>query len=147
MNGASHRLTEVPWVLVVDDEPLASRATARLVSRATEGSVAVARDLATALHLVRRARTAPSAVLLDFELGAGQDGTAVLTALREAGCRAPCAFHTAAPERARQALQGLWRGEQPPVFEKDGRGGRAIAWLTAALGGGTRASGVRPRAR
>jgi CheY-like chemotaxis protein len=119
------------------------------VTTALEGSVAIARDLASALHLVRHARTAPAAVILDFELGPGVDGAMVLAALRQAGCLAPVAFHTGAPVRAAAVLASRGRGETPPVFSKDLGGGLVTAWLATAVGAadGAHSSGVRPKAR
>ncbi len=136
-----------PWVLVVDDEPLAARATSRAITAATGARVSVVSGVDAALHLVRRADEAPAAVVLDFDLKAGETGMAVLLGLRAAGCEAPCAFHTGSPARARAALAAARLGDRHPVFEKGPASSAGFpAWLSNVLGAASaHSSGVRPK--
>jgi ActR/RegA family two-component response regulator len=140
---AQQRQQQAPWVLVVDDEPLTARATARAVSASTGARVSLVSDVDSALHLVRRASEAPAAVLLDFDLKDGETGLTVLLSLRAAGCESPCAFHTGAPARARAALSAARFDDGYPVFDKGTQG--FATWVLGLLRGGASAhsSGVR----
>ena len=134
-----------PWVLVVDDDPIAARATARAVSSVTGARVALVADVDSALRLAMRASESPAAVILDFELSDGSTGLSVLMSLRASGCEAPCAFHTGAPERAIRALGATRVGDSYPVFEKGGVGGALVSWVARQVGAeaGSHRSGVR----
>ncbi len=125
-----------PWVLVVDDDPLAARGAARLIMGSTGARVAIVGDVAQALLLVTRADTAPSAVVLDYDLGGGEKGLAVLLSLRAAGVEVPCAFHTGGPARARAALRRSRLSDGYPVFDKGTTGdGELVEWLDSRLPG------------
>src|SRR5687767_13512066 len=93
-----------PWVLVVDDDLITGRSTARCISAKTRTSVLVAQSLKGASTRVRSSVTWPVAIVLDYDL-AGPSGVRVLSALRRLGCSAPCAFLTGAPEKVELALR------------------------------------------
>ena len=131
------RLQELaPWVLVVDDDALAARSAARLITAATGVRVAVVADVDQALRLVTRADRPPAAVILDYDLSGGQKGLTVLLSLRAAGFEVPCAFHTGAGGEARSALQKSRLDDGYPVFDK-GRFQPAelVDWLRCQLPG------------
>jgi ActR/RegA family two-component response regulator len=117
MVSVARQQSTTPWVLVVDDDPIAARATARAVSSVTGARVALVADVDAALRLAMRASESPAAVILDFDLSDGSTGLSVLMSLRASGCEAPCAFHTGAPERAMAALGATRASDSYPVFE------------------------------
>jgi CheY-like chemotaxis protein len=135
MNQVALRRQEAaPWVLVVDDDPLAGRAAARLIMGITGARVTIVSNVTQALRLATRAEVAPSAVVLDYDLGDGEKGLTVLLSLRAGGFEAPCAFHTGAPDRARSALRKSRLGDGYPVFDKGVVGDRELVeWLDARL--------------
>jgi CheY-like chemotaxis protein len=148
MRAPARKEKGTPWVLVVDDDPVAARATARAVSRALGVRFSFVSDAPSAVRLVSHTEEAPAAVLLDFELRGGETGVTVLSGLRAAGCQSPCAFHTGAPGRARAALAAARLVEGHPVFDKAPRHAGALAeWVARAVadGAGTHVSGVRRR--
>src|SRR5260221_9805377 len=61
MITVARRPEVTPWVLVVDDDPIAARAIARIVSGRIGASVSVVADADAALHLVTHASEAPVA--------------------------------------------------------------------------------------
>jgi CheY-like chemotaxis protein len=134
MEERARRQEAAPWVLVVDDDALAARSAARLLSGATGVRVAVVSDVEQALRLVTRADTTPVAAFLDYDLSNGEKGLTVLLSLRAAGFEVPCAFHTGAAGEAEAALRRSRLGDDYPVFDK----GRAsppelVAWLREHL--------------
>jgi ActR/RegA family two-component response regulator len=133
-----------PWVLVVDDDPVTARATARAVSGATGARVALVADVDSALRLATRASVPPAAAILDFELGDGTTGLTVLMSLRASGCDAPCAFHTGSPELALAALEESHVGDGYPVFDKGDA--TLVSWLAHTLGlASAHTSGLRKK--
>lgn len=132
MASVARRQSSSPWVLVVDDDPVAARATARAVSSVTGARVALVQDVDSALRLALRASSPPAAAVLDFELGDGSTGLSVLMSLRASGCDAPCAFHTGAPDLAVNALASSRVGDGYPVFDKGGSS--LLQWLAEILG-------------
>jgi CheY-like chemotaxis protein len=151
MSQLARRHEAAPWVLIVDDDPLAARATARFVMGATSLHVAVVGDVDRALHLVTRATEPPLAVVLDYDLGGGEKGVSVLLSLRASGIEVPCAFHTGAPDKARAALTKSRLGDGYPVFDKGGSGAQElVVWLAARIpaaipGDNPHRSGVRTK--
>ncbi|HVU01285.1 MAG TPA: response regulator [Polyangiaceae bacterium] len=143
MAAIARQQSKSPWVLVVDDDPVAARATARAVSGATGARVALVADVDSALRLATRASVPPAAAILDFELAGGATGLSVLMSLRANGCDAPCAFHTGAPDAALEALEKSRIGDGYPVFDKGD--GTLISWLARTIGipQGSHTSGVR----
>jgi CheY-like chemotaxis protein len=121
-------------VLIVDDDPVAARATARIVGSGATVKVSFVTDVDSALVLVSRAAEAPSAVILDFELRRGETGIMALMSLRAAGCDSPCAFHTGSPQRAREALESSRLGTDYPIFDKGApEYGALVAWLSGVF--------------
>jgi ActR/RegA family two-component response regulator len=147
MASVARRQSGSPWVLVVDDDPIAARATARAVSSITGARVALVADLDSALRLAMRASEPPAAAILDFELGGGSTGLAVLMSLRASGCEAPCAFHTGSPEAALSALVSSRLGDGYPVFDKGDNGGSLVSWVLGIVGkeASSHQSGTRRR--
>jgi CheY-like chemotaxis protein len=134
MNEVARRSDAAPWVLVVDDDPLAARAAARLIMSSTGARVTMVGSVAQALRLVTRAEPGPSAVVLDYDLRDGEKGLTVLLSLRAAGFEVPCAFHTGAPDRARDALRKSRLVDGYPIFDKGVVGDRhLIGWLGERL--------------
>jgi CheY-like chemotaxis protein len=134
MSRLARRQDAAPWVMVVDDDPLAARAAARLIKGSTCASVAIVGDVTQALRLVSRADVDPSAVVLDYDLAAGEKGVTVLLSLRASGFEVPCAFHTGAPDRARSALRKSRLGDGYPVFDKGTAGDLdLVGWLGGLL--------------
>lgn len=132
VSQVARRPGPAPWVLIVDDEPLAARATARLITGATGFGAVLVTDVERALRLVTRALDAPLAVVLDYELRDGENGLTVLLSLRARGFEVPCAFHTGAPDKARAALVKSRLVDGCPVFDKGHAGGQGIVrWLAA----------------
>jgi CheY-like chemotaxis protein len=130
MSPHARRREAAPWVLIVDDDPLAARATARLVMGVTRLNVALVADVDRALQMVTRAPDAPIAVVLDYDLSGGENGLSVLLSLRASGIEVPCAFHTGAPQRARAALTKSRLSEGYPVFDKGTAGAEELVrWL------------------
>jgi ActR/RegA family two-component response regulator len=145
MASVARQQSVTPWVLVVDDDPIAARATARAVSSVTGARVALVAGVDSALRLAMRASEPPAAVILDFELSDGSTGLSVLMSLRASGCDAPCAFHTGAPERAISALRSSRVGDGYPVFDKGGTTGSLVSWVAGLVGAeaGAHRSGMR----
>ncbi|HVW28300.1 MAG TPA: response regulator [Polyangiaceae bacterium] len=136
MEERARRQAAAPWVLVVDDDALAARGAARLLSGATGVRVAVVSNVEQALRLLTRADTPPAAAVLDFELDGGEMGLTVLLSMRAAGIEVPCAFHTGAAQAARSALRKSRLGDAAyPVFDK-GRTSPAelVQWVRERLG-------------
>jgi CheY-like chemotaxis protein len=135
MSVLARRHSAVPWMLVVDDDPIAARATARMVTSAIGVRVAVVGSVEDALRLVTRAASAPLALVLDYDLRGSEKGVSVLLSLRAAGFEVPCAFHTGASAEARSALRRNRLEGGYPVFEKGQPGGSdLLTWLTERLG-------------
>jgi CheY-like chemotaxis protein len=119
-------------VLIVDDDPLTARGTARLLMAATGLNVAVVTDVERALQVVTRAVDGPLAVVLDYDLRDGEKGLTVLLSLRAMGFEVPCAFHTGAPDKARSALAKSRLEDGYPVFDKGEIGAQnLVQWVTA----------------
>jgi len=118
--GTSHRSGEVccPWALIVDDDPIAGRATARMLRTNSKVIVRQASDLRAVHRLIKQARTSPCLVVLDYELGRGETGLMALRLLRSLGVGAPCAFLTGAPEKLRHALDAALGLGPVPVFAR-----------------------------
>ncbi len=118
---------------------------ARLVSGAVGARVSIVQNADSALRLVAGATEVPSAILLDFELGAGGTGVELLMKLRSGGFRGPCAFSTGVPALASRTLREGGLGDSYPVFGKGASSNALIGWLGAVLGEpvGTHTSGVR----
>jgi CheY-like chemotaxis protein len=134
MSLVARRREAAPWVMVVDDDPLAARAAARLIMGTVGARVTIVGDVAHALRLVARTEGDPSAVVLDYDLARGEKGVSVLLSLRASGFEVPCAFHTGAPDQARSALRKSRLGDDYPVFDKGTIGARElIEWLDALL--------------
>jgi CheY-like chemotaxis protein len=134
MSVLARRTTAVPWVLVVDDDPLAARATARLVTSSIGIRVAVVGSVGDALRLVARAGSTPLALVLDYDLRGGEKGVSILLSLRASGCEVPCAFHTGATAEARSALRKNRIEDGCPIFEKGQGGGELLLeWLAGRL--------------
>jgi CheY-like chemotaxis protein len=134
MSQFARRREVVPWVLIVDDDPLTARATARLLTAATGLNVAVVGDVDRALRLVTRSVEGPLAVILDYDLRDGEKGLTVLLSLRANGFEVPCAFHTGAPAVARAALEKTRLDGGYPVFDKGQIGAQdLVQWLDARL--------------
>ena len=132
VSQVARRQGAVPWVLIVDDEPLAARATARLITGATGFGAVLVTDVERALRLVTRALDAPLAVILDYELRDGENGLTVLLSLRARGYEVPCAFLTGAPDKAHAALAKSRFVDGCPVFDKGHAGAQGIVrWLAA----------------
>ena len=136
-----------PWVLVVDDDPLAARSTARVISATGRTRVTVLPDGDAAVKLLARTEHAPAAIVLDFELARGETGHDVLARLRAVGCRSPVAFLTGAPERASAALSSGKRSAVCPVLKKGPSAAALLGWLSFVLQGSPPkdASGVRSK--
>lgn len=134
MASVARKQSGHPWVLVVDDDPIAARATARAVSSATGARVALVADVDSALRLAMRASEPPAAVILDFELGGGSTGLAVLMSLRASGFETPCAFHTGSPGAVASALIASRLGDGYPVFHKGDNDGSLVSWIVGTLG-------------
>jgi ActR/RegA family two-component response regulator len=133
MASVARKQSGSPWVLIVDDDPIAARATARAVSSVTGARVALVADVDSALRLAMRASEPPAAAILDFELGGGSTGLSVLLSLRASGCEAPCAFHTGAPGTAHAALESS-RSDGYPVFDKGNNDGSLMSWVVGIVG-------------
>ena len=130
MEQRARRREAAPWVLVVDDDALAARSAARLLSGATGVRVAVVSDVEQALRLVTRADNPPIAAFLDYDFSGGEKGLTVLLSLRAAGFEVPCAFHTGAAGEAAAALRKSRLGDGYPVFDKgQARPAELVAWL------------------
>lgn len=125
-------------MLVVDDDPLVSRAVARTVSRCTGVAVRCARTLEEAEAALLRGPP-PAAVLMDYDLGpSSPDGVDVLSALREGGLCAPAAFFSSTPASVvRERIRGA-RLEPLPCFMKSGSTTLLHRWLRSRLGLGRR---------
>jgi CheY-like chemotaxis protein len=134
MASVARKQSGHPWVLVVDDDPIAARATARAVSSVTGARVALVADVDSALRLAMRASEPPAAAILDFELGGGSTGVTVLLSLRASGCDVPCAFHTGSPGAALSALVSSRLGDGYPVFDKGDKGGSLVSWVVGIVG-------------
>jgi CheY-like chemotaxis protein len=148
MSVLARRTTAVPWVLVVDDDPLAARATARLVTSSIGIRVAVVGSVGDALRLVARAGSTPLALVLDYDLRGGEKGVTILLSLRASGCEVPCAFHTGAAGEARSALRKNRIEDGCPIFEKSQGGGASLLeWIAGRLGAvdSPHRSGVRTK--
>jgi ActR/RegA family two-component response regulator len=145
MASVARKQSGHPWVLVVDDDPIAARATARAVSSVTGARVALVANVDSALRLAMRASEPPAAVILDFELGGGSTGLAVLMSLRASGCEAPCAFHTGSPAVVAAALVASRLGDGYPVFQKGENDGSLVSWIVGIVGAetSTHQSGTR----
>jgi CheY-like chemotaxis protein len=136
-----------PWVLLVDDDRVAARGTARLLSGSLGARVSIVPTADSALRLVAGARDVPAAIVLDFDLGASSTGVELLMRLREGGFRGPCAFSTGTPAGASAALSGSRLPDDSPIFRKGDSDGGLVAWLGTALGEpGAHTSGVRRKA-
>jgi CheY-like chemotaxis protein len=135
MQERARRQEAVPWVLVVDDDALAARSTARLLNGTTGVRVAVVSDVEQSLRLITRADAPPAAAVLDHDLGDGEQGLTVLLSLRALGFEVPCAFLTGAAEEALAALRKSRLGDGYPVFHK-GRSSpvELVDWLREHLG-------------
>jgi CheY-like chemotaxis protein len=134
MASVARKQSGHPWVLVLDDDPIAARATARAVSSVTGARVALVFDVESALRLAMRASEPPAAAILDFELGGGTTGFLVLERLRASGFEAPCAFHTGAPGAAASALASGRLGGTYPVFDKGDKDGSLVSWVMGIVG-------------
>lgn len=117
-----------PWVLVVDDDVVSGRSTARWLAAKTGARVLVARSLRDACQMVRSASFWPSAIVLDYDLG-GPSGVRVLSALRRLGCPAPGAFLTGAPEKVELALRCGRHDERIEIFSRAERTERLANWV------------------
>lgn len=116
------------WLLLVDDDPVAARSIARWVSQAARVPVFVAHDGAQAEQWFR-VHGAPIAVVCDFELARGETGVGTIQRLRDAGCVAPAAILTGAPDAAVRTLAASRLDEVVPVFSKMENGARLRDWL------------------
>jgi CheY-like chemotaxis protein len=126
-------VSTAPWILCVDDEPLAARALARLLTASFEVRVECAADSAEARRLLEEARVAPAGLILDFELARGETGADLLQQLRALGCFAPCLFWTGAPVALRARLARLGSSERPLVAEKGPSIAAITDWVTRLL--------------
>jgi ActR/RegA family two-component response regulator len=137
----------VPWVLVVDDDPLMARSLSRVLSATTGARVSIVANVDDALRLVLRGSEAPAVAILDFELAGGETGLGLLLSLRSSGSEVPCVFHTGVPSRALAALESSRLGDGYPVFEKGSGEAALLSWVTGIVAGGaSRArSGTRRR--
>jgi CheY-like chemotaxis protein len=117
-----------PWLLLVDDDPVAARSIARWVSLAARVTVFIAHDSEQAESWLRK-RGAPVAVVCDFELADGATGVGTIQHLRGIGCSAPAAMLTGAPDAALRALSASGLDEVVPVFSKTESGSRLKDWL------------------
>lgn len=117
-----------PWLLLVDDDPVAARSIARAVSRAMGLTVVIAHDGSQALAWLE-SRGEPVAVVCDFELARGETGVSTIERLRDAGSLAPAAILTGAPAAALSALSASRLEEVVPVFSKLENGARLQDWL------------------
>jgi CheY-like chemotaxis protein len=116
------------WLLLVEDDSVTARALGRLIGRASGMLVRVA-DSGDAAVVLARTFGEPTAIVTDFQLGGGEDGVQVLSRLRAAGCHAPPAILTGAPEQALLSLESSDLDEVVPVFMKQDVGSRLCEWL------------------
>lgn len=116
------------WVLILDDDRLASRAVARWVKQVIGVEVRVAQTIRQAECWVK-CLPEPLAILTDFELGEGEDGAQALEHLRRIGCLSPAAVVTGAPDLALHALADSSLREAIPVISKSELHLRLRDWL------------------
>lgn len=122
-----------PYVLLVENEPIAARAIARRIHRTLAVRVRIAHGADGALALLSEQRE-PLAVVLDGHLGGTVHGADVLRALREARCEAPSAFWTSQSRQQVQShLERCNLPERPPVFGKL-EAAALMAWLADSGG-------------
>lgn len=114
-------------VLVLDDDLVSGRSTARFVRAAVRGKVLIARTIHQAECLLRFGPT-PSAIVTDFELQTSAHGVTFLERARQYGDIRAVVF-TGAPQLAREALARSPLGDSVSVIPRD-RGLTALAqWL------------------
>lgn len=133
-------LTGGAWVLIVDDDTVGGRALARYVYTSVRCPVRLVTGLAQ-LQFVLEHCSPATAVLLDYELGAGASGIDAMHALRASGWSSACAFVTGAAHQLGNEL--VHEAEQPPVFARGGQVSHIIGWVRNALG--RAGSGTYPR--
>lgn len=117
-----------PWVLLIDDDPVAARSIARWVGRVSRMGVRTVHSAEQAERELNE-HPDPMAIVTDFELAHGETGVGALIRLRRRGCTAPAALLTGAPERALEVLTASSLTEVVPVFSKTENGSRLWEWL------------------
>lgn len=118
------------WILVVDDEPGVRAAIARWLQRHAGCSVVGCADRAGAVAALAARSTPPSAIVLDWQLGA-ETGGDVLLAIRASGVNAPCAFFSSHEgEAIESALLALRVDERVLAFQKPDLA-PLLAWVVA----------------
>src|SRR5690606_31652971 len=85
------------WLLLVEDDAVAARTSARLLRRASGLFVRLAENGNAAERLLQTFGE-PTAIVSDFTLSNGENGVAVLERLRGLRCSAPAALFSGAPE-------------------------------------------------
>jgi DNA-binding NtrC family response regulator len=129
------------WVLLIDDDPLNTRA----LSRWLKSEFAIETRAARTIHQADcwlRSMPRPAVIITDFDLAAGETGAVALEYFRLRGVDCPAVVLTGAPSRARAAL---WRSElrKVPVLSKTSFQEQLRTWLLASMTKeGRRLSGV-----
>lgn len=117
------------WVLLIDDDPLNTRALSRWIKSEFATETRSARTIHQAACWLR-SMPRPAAIITDFDLAAGETGAAALEHFRRGGVHVPAVVLTGAPTRARDAL---WRSDlrRVPVLSKTNFHEQLRAWLLA----------------
>jgi hypothetical protein len=127
-SGTLPKLGVSDWILVLDDDRLASRAVGRWVKQIVGVEVRTAQTILEAECWLKCSPT-PLAILTDFELGDRENGAQALERLRYLGCAAPAAVVTGAPDLALMALAESSLREAIPVISKSELPIRLRDWL------------------
>ncbi len=122
---------DLAWVLLIDDDPVNTRA----LSRWLKTEFGVATRSARTLHQADcwlRSMPAPHAIITDFDLVAEETGASALSHFRSRGVVAPAVVVTGAPLRARAALCGMDLA-QVRVLSKTAFHDELRRWLSTEL--------------
>ncbi len=130
------------WVLLIDDDPINTRA----LSRWLKSELAIETRSARTIHQADcwlRSMPRPAVIITDFDLAGGETGAVALEHFRLRGLNCPAIVLTGAPSRAREAL---WCSElrRVPVLSKTSFQEQLRTWLLASMTKeGRRSSGAR----